>query len=332
MAKKLSKTQKYKKSVKKKNAKKIEEKSVVTSKEESLNSSSSSKSAVAVDKKKVLYNVFLDKIKQLKDYGVKTLKKISFNNSEDKKKASKGSTVKQQNNTKKAIAVDKNSVLYNIFINKPTPVKKKKGKERKYNKFLDFIFSNCHVFFSAIVILVFIFLLIGLINVDSFKTGTIVYVGVILFFLIAIAISYNRYTSGKIFSLVLCLGMSLYIYHLNYTYDFIRNLDSRNYEYKTYYLVTFDNNINKKIYSLNNKKVALLVDNSVNVERQLNTKLDSVKYVEFEDFELMIEGFYNQDYRGVILTPNQYKYLDNCLYENKRSSKILYEFKANAKK
>ena len=122
------------------------------------------------------------------------------------------------------------------------------------------------------------------------------------------------------------------IYNIQYTYDFINNLNSNEYEYKTYYVVTFNNGQNKSIYNINNKKVCLLKDNSKNIKRKLDTKLDSVKYVEHEDPNKLYSDFYNTDCRAIIVNENQYKYLTNNIEPNHRNIKILYEFKANGRK
>ena len=126
--------------------------------------------------------------------------------------------------------------------------------------------------------------------------------------------------------------MGFAIYRIQYTYDFIRNLNSTIYEYKTYYVVTFNNNQNKSIYNINNKKVGLYKDNTINIERKLNTKLDNINYIEYDDLNDMFNDFYNQNFRAVLVNENQYKYMKNMISENAREVKILYEFKANAKK
>ena len=126
--------------------------------------------------------------------------------------------------------------------------------------------------------------------------------------------------------------MCFAIYNMQYTYDFVRNLNSNEYEYKTYYVVTFNNGRNKSIYNINNKKVGLLKDNSTNIERSLNIKLDNVIYVVYEDANLLYKDFYNQETRAIIVNDNQYKYLKNNIEENSRDIKILYTFKANGRK
>ena len=178
----------------------------------------------------------------------------------------------------------------------------------------------------------FVILLIGLIRTNAFTKGTIIYISCLVIFLMIVAIGYNRYLSGKVFSIFIIAGMSFVIYNLQYTYDFINNLNSSQYEYKTYYVVTFNNGQNKSIYNINNKKVCLLKDNSVNIERSLNTKLDSVNYVVHEDPNIFYQDFYNTNCRAIIVNQNQYKYMVNNIENSQKSIKILYEFKANGKK
>lgn len=216
-------------------------------------------------------------------------------------------------------------------------LKRKKQKEeiKKKNIFIRLIyeiFSNRHIFFNAVLILFFIVLLIGLKRIEVVSTGSIIYVSIILIFLMAVAISYNRYFSGKLFTILLCVGMGFAIYRMQYTYDFIRNLNTNVYEYKTYYVVTFNNNQNKSIYNINNKKVGLYNDNTINIERKLNTKLDKVHYIEYDNLNDLFDDFYNQNFRAILVNENQYKYMKNYITENSREVKILYEFRVNAKK
>ncbi len=237
------------------------------------------------------------------------------------------------------------------FFNKLLPKKKEEVKPKKYvkkdkknkktvenkpkNIFLRIIYElkhNFHIIFNVALIITYITLLIGLIRTNAFTQGTIIYISSIVIFLMIVAISYNKYISGKIFTLMIIVGMSLGIYYMQYTYDFINNLNSNQYEYKTYYVVTFNNGQNKSIYNINNKKVCLLKDNSINIERKLNTKLDSVIYIEHEDPNQLYKDFYNTNCRAIIVNENQYKYLINNIEDNSRNIKILYEFKANGKK
>lgn len=204
--------------------------------------------------------------------------------------------------------------------------------ENKIQNFIKTIWNNRHVFYNSALILTFLLLLIGLIRVNVYSKGLIIYVSSLLIFLSLVAISHNKHVSGKIFTILLCLGMGFTIYILQYNYDFINNLNTIKYEYKTYYVVTFDNSLNKSIYNVSGKKIGILKDNEINVERKLNTKIDKVTYVEFDDLNKMYEEFYNQKFRAVIVTENQYKYLVNKEATGAKSVKILYEFEVNAKK
>lgn len=192
--------------------------------------------------------------------------------------------------------------------------------------------NNLHIIFNSLIIITFIIFLIGLIRINAFEKNTIIYISSLTIFLIIIAISYNKYISGKIFTILLCLAMGAGIYKMQYTYDFINTLNTAFYESKTYYVVAFDNNSNRNIYTLNNKKIGLMSENSINVERLLNTKLDDIKYIEYENINNLFSDFYSQQFRALIVNENQYKYLKNNIEENSKPVKILYEFKANAKK
>ena len=203
------------------------------------------------------------------------------------------------------------------------------------NKFIQLLYKlkiNTHIIFNSLLIICFLLLLVGLIKSKTLGSGIIIYISILIIFLILVAISHNRYLSGKVFSLLLCLGMACAIGHLQYTYDFIRNLNSYKYEYKTYYLVTFNTNINKSIYNINNKKVGLLSNNSTNIERMLDSKLDKVEYIEYDDINSMFDNFYNREFRAVVVNDNEYKYLVNNEATGAKSVKVLYEFKVNALK
>ncbi len=206
---------------------------------------------------------------------------------------------------------------------------KRKEVPKPKNTFLRLLFEIYHssyVFFNTIILLVFIILIVGLKTVNVFSNSIILYIGAILLFLIIVAISYNKYISGKVFTIILTGIMSFGIYHLQYTYDFIRGLNHQQYEYKEYYVVTFNNSSNRSIYNINNKKVGLISDNSVNIERVLNTKLDSVKYIEFNNQEDLFSAFYNNEFRAIIITENQYKYLKNNKANPNQDVKKLYSF------
>lgn len=224
----------------------------------------------------------------------------------------------------------------NIKKDIPKVKSKKKNKDLTgkniFYKILYKIHQNSHIIFNTIIIVTFIVMLIGLIRINVLKSGTIIYICSITIFLMIVAISYNKYLSGKIFSTILTIIMSFAIWGMQYTYDFIRNLNSTLYEYKTYYVVTFNTSANRSIYNLNNKKVGLFKENNTNIERKLDTKLDKVNYNEYEDMNQLYDDFYNQKLRAIIVTENQYKYLTNYINKNSREVKILYEFEVNAKK
>ena len=81
-----------------------------------------------------------------------------------------------------------------------------------------------------------------------------------------------------------------------------------------------------------NKKVGLYKENTINIERKLNTKIGNINYIEYDNLNEMFDDFYDQRFRAVLVNENQYKYMKNYINENSRDVKILYEFKANAKK
>lgn len=215
--------------------------------------------------------------------------------------------------------------------NKKIAPKKAKKINPKLEKILTLIKNNLHIIFNVMLLSFFIIMIIGFSRIKVLNTKTIIYISAIALILISVAISYNKYLSGKVFTTILTIIMGFVIYKMNYTYDFINNLNSNVYEYKDYYVVTFDNSINKNIYNINNKKVGLLKDNCTNIERKLNTKLTKVNYIEYTDINDLFKDFYTQKFRAILVNENQYKYLLNNI-ESDQKVKILYEFKANAKK
>lgn len=334
MSKKKSKTQKYKHNQKRKQQKIIKQKEVTKEKQ-------------LVAKDQVKYNVVLNNEKDIIKKDIPKLKKEKkkiniyqkiqkeFNNLKKQLNKVKEYLNSKIDNFKKIIKIKKKREKEpKIVLPKLKKTEKNKKENLKQNKFIRFLIcikNNIHILFNSIIITTFIIMIIGLIRIKMYEASTIIYISCIVLFLMTVAISYNKYISGKIFTTIIVIGMILAIYKMQYTYDFIRNLNSSEYEYKTYYVVTFDNGLNRSIYNINNKKVGLFKENCTNIERKLNTKLNKVKYLEYEDLNKLFDDFYDQEFRALIVNENQYKFLENKIVNN-RQVKILYEFEANAKK
>jgi len=309
-----------------------------------------------VVKKEETSKISLPKLKDKKEETIKEEKKkdkkeekIVEATYEDKKTKKEKDKEKEE---EKRRLVENTQVLYNIFVSDYMKQNKKLGKKkvkkiydyeedddfeenlpRKKSKYFivnAFFFckDNMYLLYNTILGLLFIFLMIGLIEVHNFTNNFIAYVGCLLGFLVLVAMSYNKYFSGRILTILLCTGMIFAIFKLQYNYDFLDSLDHRNYESRTYYIVTFDNKLTTKIYGLNGKKVGILTDNKTNIERKLNIKVDGINYQEYNDFQEMINVFYRQEMRAVIVTPNQYKYLSNSEDKYGRKVKVLYTFEA----
>ena len=342
MAKKKSKTQKYKKNQKKKIQK------VKTSKTNNQNKitkeTKKQNSNQLVSKENVKYNVVLNKTvqnnskkQQNNQRNIETKKTSNNIISKIKNKITILCKKQEKKQSPKTYNSKRKKVSHKIEkeIKKSLPSLKTEQDLKKKNIFIRLFYeikNNTHIIFNTILITTFITLLIGLIRINVFKTGTIVYISCIIIFLMIVAISYNKYISGKIFTIIITAGMFVGIYYMQYTYDYIRNLNSNIYEYKTYYVVAFDTTINRSIYTINNKKVGLLKENCINIERKLNTKLDKVNYIEYENINDLFEDFYNSKFKAILVNENQYNYLKNKIEPNSRNIKILYEFKVNAKK
>ena len=334
MSKKKSKTQKYKHNQKRKQQKIIKQKEVTKEKQ-------------LVTKDQVKYNVGLNYEKDIIKKDIPKLKKEKkkiniyqkiqkeFNNLKKQLNKVKEYLNSKIDNFKKRIKIKKKREKEpKIVLPKLKKTEKNKKENLKQNKFIRFLIcikNNIHILFNSIIITTFIIMIIGLIRIKMYEASTIIYISCIVLFLMTVAISYNKYISGKIFTTIIVIGMILAIYKMQYTYDFIRNLNSSEYEYKTYYVVTFDNGLNRSIYNINNKKVGLFKENCTNIERKLNTKLNKVKYLEYKDLNKLFDDFYDQEFRALIVNENQYKFLENKIVNN-RQVKILYEFEANAKK
>lgn len=334
MSKKKSKTQKYKHNQKRKQQKIIKQKEVTKEKQ-------------LVAKDQVKYNVVLNYEKDIIKKDIPKLKKEKkkiniyqkiqkeFNNLKKQLNKVKEYLNSKIDNFKKRIKIKKKREKEpKIVLPKLKKTEKNKKENLKQNKFIRFLIcikNNIHILFNSIIITTFIIMIIGLIRIKMYEASTIIYISCIVLFLMTVAISYNKYISGKIFTTIIVIGMILAIYKMQYTYDFIRNLNSSEYEYKTYYVVTFDNGLNRSIYNINNKKVGLFKENCTNIERKLNTKLNKVKYLEYKDLNKLFDDFYDQEFRALIVNENQYKFLENKIVNN-RQVKILYEFEANAKK
>lgn len=334
MAKKKSKTQKYKHNQKRKQQKIIKQKEVT--KEKQLVAKDQVKYNVGLNNEKDIIKKDIPKLKKEKKK-INIYQKIQkeFNNLKKQLNKVKEYLNSKIDNFKKRIKIKKKREKEpKIVLPKLKKTEKNKKENLKQNKFIRFLIcikNNIHILFNSIIITTFIIMIIGLIRIKMYEASTIIYISCIVLFLMTVAISYNKYISGKIFTTIIVIGMILAIYKMQYTYDFIRNLNSSEYEYKTYYVVTFDNGLNRSIYNINNKKVGLFKENCTNIERKLNTKLNKVKYLEYEDLNKLFDDFYDQDFRALIVNENQYKFLENKIVNN-RQVKILYEFEANAKK
>lgn len=334
MAKKKSKTQKYKHNQKRKQQKIIKQKEVT--KEKQLVAKDQVKYNVGLNYEKDIIKKDIPKLKKEKKK-INIYQKIQkeFNNLKKQLNKVKEYLNSKIDNFKKRIKIKKKREKEpKIVLPKLKKTEKNKKENLKQNKFIRLLIcikNNIHILFNSIIITTFIIMIIGLIRIKMYEASTIIYISCIVLFLMTVAISYNKYISGKIFTTIIVIGMILAIYKMQYTYDFIRNLNSSEYEYKTYYVVTFDNGLNRSIYNINNKKVGLFKENCTNIERKLNTKLNKVKYLEYKDLNKLFDDFYDQEFRALIVNENQYKFLENKIVNN-RQVKILYEFEANAKK
>lgn len=304
-----------------------------------------SKKRKIVDKKDVLYNVALkseantpkkDEPKKIKYVNIIEFIKIKL-----KKKQKKVIDPKLA----KQLEKERRTKEYktSLLLNKKEKEKALEEKEQPKKPLKDYsksnifirtivtIYRNLHIIFNSVIIITFIILLAGLILPKVYTAKTILFYSGLLLFLILVAITQNKYLSGKIFTIILTAGMIIAISNLQYTYDFVNIMNKSKYTYKTYYVVAIDNAINRSINSINTKKVGVIKEYETKTSRVLNTKLRKVTYIAYEDEDALFNDFYTQKYRAAIVNDNQLKYLENNAQSTKKV-KILYEFKAVTKK
>lgn len=304
----------------------------------------SSKNKQVVDNKDVIYNVALkseeEKQKQktkeepkvkyigLKEYIYRSIK--NFKNRKKKKEIDPKVLKAQEKERRRQEYIEKLVLNQNL----EKEVQKIEKDYSNYNvviRALVKLYRNLHIIFNAVIISSFLILGLAAFKVEVYETSIIIYFGSLLLFLVLVAIAQNKYLSGKIFTIMLVVGMAFVTSKIQYTYDFISIINTNKYEYKTYYVVAIDNSQNRTIHNINNKKVGVLKEVSTKTSRVLNTKIKKVTYLEFENNNELFDAFYGQNFRAMIVTENQYKYLENNPRNNKKI-KILHEFKAVTEK
>lgn len=290
-----------------------------------------------VDNKEVIYNVALNKEQENKKDTQKKIKYVSLKEFLKLKLKRKHKKVIDPKVAKQLEKLQKTQAYKISLLQNQEEKETNKKPLKDYSKSNIFvrtcvtIYRNLHIIFNSIIIITFIILLLGLILPKVYSTKTILFCSSLLLFLIIVAITQNKYLSGKIFTTILTAGMIFAIHNLQYTYDFISIMNKNKYSYKTYYVVAFDNNINRSINSINNKKVGLIDEYETKVSRVLNTKISNVTYLTYEDEDTLFNDFYKQTFRAVIVNDNQLKYLENNPQNNKKI-KVLHKFKAVTKK
>ena len=304
----------------------------------------SSKNKQVVDAKDVIYNVALknEEEKQnkketeepkVKYIGLKEYLYRKLKNLKNKKKQEKidPKVLKAQEKERRRQEYIEKLVLNQNLEKEVQKIEKDYSNYNIVIRALVKIYRNLHVVFNSIILASFIILGIAAFKVGVYETSTIIYFGCLLLFLIIVAICQNKYFSGKVFTIILVIGMALVTSKIQYNYDFIGIINTYKYDYKTYYVVAIDNSQNRTIHNINNKKVGVLEKVSTKTSRVLNTKIKNVKYLEYENNNELFDSFYKQEFRAMIVTKNQYKYLKNNPRNNKEI-KILYEFKAVTEK
>ena len=275
------------------------------------------------------------KEQKIKYIGLKEYIQLKIKEFKKKKKTKKKNIdpkqVKQLEKEKRRQEYKERLILNQQLEKKVQKIEKDYSKHNIVVRTLVKIYRNLHVVFNSILIISIIILILGAFKTGVYEASTILYFGVLALFLILVAISQNRYLSGKIYTIILTTGLIFATVKIQNTYDFIHIMNTNSYEYKTYYVVAIDNSINRSIYNINNKKVGVLDQVSVKTTKVLNTKIKNVTYLTYENDKTLFEDFYNQKYRAMIVNENQLKYLESNPNSNKKV-KTLYEFKAVTKK
>ena len=265
-----------------------------------------------------------------------------------KKKAIKNKDTKQIQ-SKKPQLVDKSQVKYNVFLtakneksnntfSKKTLVKPQKTNNKqntflKIIKNLFFIFkTNIHIIFNSIILFIFLIFSYGLIKTNIVSNTINIYIIAIMLFFMIIAISYNKYISGKVFTTILSIIMLTSVIYMNNVYGYINRLNNSYYEDKTYYIITFDNNTNQSIYSINNKNIGLIKNqNTANLKKVLDLKIDGANYQTYDNLNNLYNDFFSSKTRAIILNENQYMYLVNNIDKHNHTIKILDSFTTTSK-
>lgn len=302
------------------------------------------KTKQVVDSKDVIYNVALKAEEEKKNNEVKEEPKVKYIGLKEylyrklkdfknrkKKKEIDPKVLKAQEKERKRQEYIERLVLNQNLEKEVQKIEKDYSNYNVVIRSLVKLYRNLHIVFNSVLIASFLILGLAAFKVEVYETSTIIYFGSLLLFLILVAIAQNKYFSGKVFTILLVVGMAFVTSKIQYTYDFISIINSQKYEYKTYYVVAIDNSQNRTIHNINNKKVGVLKEVGTKTSRVLNTKIKKVTYLEYENNNDLFDNFYGHQVRAMIVTENQYKYLENNPRNNKEI-KILHEFKAVTEK
>ena len=176
----------------------------------------------------------------------------------------------------------------------------------------------------CLLIVLTLFLIIGLINVKMLnRTQNIIIITSLIALLVLSCKMYfskkiKYYNAGAFLTLILNIILLFEIVTINNRYEYLQNLSSREYTYKTYEVYvqksnTTYNNLNK----LEGKRIGLLRDNDKNVINYLDN-LVNINYFEYDDIESIYEGIRTGEIQAFIINSDS----KDELIENKYSNKI----------
>lgn len=193
-----------------------------------------------------------------------------------------------------------------------------------------YILASLNIYLLIITSLIYI---LGLITINIYPTSTNYIVTILL--AIATTVTLVCYLNKKksIYNLGIILTfifntITIYnIIELNTNYEYLNNIVTNKYEYKTYDVYVQKKNTKyNEIEKLSNKKIGMLKDNSTNICLLLNKKIEiECKY--YDNLEELQNAIQNGEIQSFILSDNQKSKLQKSNLDIKNQTRIIYSTK-----
>ncbi len=175
----------------------------------------------------------------------------------------------------------------------------------------------------CLMVVLMLLLFLGVKSTSILSKKEIIVVALSFIVLITIAVlSYlskrNKvYNFGVFLTILANILFAFEIYSINNNYDYLKNVTSLKYEYKTYEVyVQKSNTTYSSIEKLNGKTIGLLKNNQNNVKEYLNN-LVKIDYKEYNSVDELCEGIKNGDIQAFIIVEDKTNQLKNNKYINK---------------